>query len=107
MKNRLDNVADLGKQFNRLSERLDNQDSVLKVIMTISHFILSIRLNLIVLFLFFQQTLNSNNYNSEKQIEKQIEKRMKKLMEKRILSIVADQVNQVNLFVIGFLSYIN
>ena len=49
---RLDNVADLGKQFNQLNERLDNQDSVLKVkIYSISNFILSIRLNLIVLFL--------------------------------------------------------
>ena len=48
---RLDNVADLGKQFNRLSERLDNQDNVLKVkTYSISHFILSIRQNLIVLF---------------------------------------------------------
>ena len=48
---RLDNVADLGKQFDRLSERLDNQDSVLKVkTYSISHFILSIRQNLIVLF---------------------------------------------------------
>ena len=44
-------LNDLGKQFNRLSERLDDQDSVLKVkAYTFSHFILSIRLNLIVLF---------------------------------------------------------
>ena len=54
--------------------------------------------------------MNSNNDNSEKQMEKQFEKRMKKemeeRMEERILSIVADQVNQVKLFLIGFLSFV-
>jgi len=47
-------LTDLGKQFNRLSERLDNQDSVPKVKISIFYFSLysvnSIRLNLIVLF---------------------------------------------------------
>jgi len=46
-------LTDLGKQFNRLSERLDNQDSVPKVKISIFYFSLysvnSIRLNLIVL----------------------------------------------------------
>ena len=54
----------------------------------------------------FGQTLNSNNYYSENQMEKQIEKEMKKEMEERILKIVADRVNQVNLFAIGFLSFV-
>jgi hypothetical protein len=45
---RLDNVADLGKHLNRLSERQDNQENFLKVkIYSIYHSILSIRLNLI------------------------------------------------------------
>ncbi len=47
-------LTDLGKQFNRLSERLDNRDSVPNVKISIFYFSLysvnSIRLNLIVLF---------------------------------------------------------
>ena len=45
--------------------------------------------------------MNSNNYNSENQMEKQIEKRI----EERLSSIVSKR-NQVNLFVIGFMSFV-
>ena len=90
-----------------LTKRLDNQDSVFKVknqcvlFFTLFSQDESIWLKLIVLFKFVQQTMNSNNYNSENQMEKQIEKRI----EERLSSIVSKR-NQVNLFVIGFMSFV-
>ena len=68
-------LTDLGKQFNRLSERLDSQDSVLKVkVYSISQFIQSSCLyltefNCFILIRFGQTVLsNQNAMNSSKPV---------------------------------------
>ena len=101
-------LADLGKQFNRLNERLDNQDNLLKVkVYSFSHFINSSCLyskwNSIVLFWFVWQTMNTKNYNAEMQMKKQMEKQKEKRIDERIerLERLLDS-SQVNLFMICF-----
>ena len=87
--------ADLEKQFNRLNERLENLDSVLKVkVYSISHYWVY---NCFILIR-FGQTINTKNYNSEMQMEKQ-----KELFDERIerLERLLDS-NHVNLLWILF-----